>query len=150
MRGRSVALLLLVALLAACEGFDVESNGPELPNTCVVKADEPHLSSTARRKGYRSMVAKAWFSCSTPLHDATLELEIQEREGRGWVHVDSARPSNITSVKLKKKYESVLEIACARGTYRARAHLSGRAQDGTPGQSAWLVSRSRTDPCGEG
>lgn len=150
MRTRSVALLLLVAFLPACDGFDVESGGPRIPNTCVVKADEPHLSSTARRKGYRSMVAKAWFSCSTPLRDATLNLEIQERQGGGWIDVDRARPLDVRSVKLKKKYESALEIACARGTFRARAQLSGHGEDGTPAKSAWLVSRARTDPCGEG
>ena len=43
MHTRSTVLLFLVALLPACEGFDVQSSGPQLPDTCVVKADERRL-----------------------------------------------------------------------------------------------------------
>ena len=145
---RPVALLLLVLLLSACDGLSVDEGGPQTPNTCVIKADEPHLSSTARRRGYDSMIVKDWFICSTALQDGTLELEVQRRIGDDWELFSARPPQTFEPVPVRIRKESVHEVSCAEGTFRTRTRLSTHDQDGTPRESQWFFSRLRTDPCG--
>lgn len=96
------------------------------------------------------MVVKAWFNCSTSLADATLALEIQKRRDGKWRFVDDRSPETFEPVRASRKYETVLEVACAERTFRARARMSACDTDGTLSQSKWYESRPRTDPCGGG
>ena len=144
---RPVALLLLVLLPTACDGLSVESDGPQLPNTCVPTADRPHKSKTAAIKGYDSIVVKAWFNCSVALQDATLTAEIQRREGATWTYVDS-NPEDFRPVQRRHKYESIIEISCVEGSYRGRTRMSAHDSAGTLRESSWYASDVVTDPCG--
>lgn len=120
-----------------------------IPNTCLVKADEPHLSTTARRNGYRSMVAKGWFICSVPLKDATIEFEMQRRSGDQWELLSARVPLTFGAVPVNKKREAAHEVGCDVGAYRARTRVTSHDAQGVFTESPWVHGRERTDPCGK-
>ena len=142
---RPVAPLLLVLLLSACEGLSVENGGPHLDKTCVVKADEPHRSTTSRRQ---EIVGKGWFTCSVPLQDGTLVVELQRRSGDGWETVE-VRDQEVKPVPLRKKSLLPVPTPCTDGTFRTATRLSAHDVNGAFAQSPWYYSKSRIDPCGK-
>ena len=142
---RPVALLLLVFFLAGCEGLSVENGGPRLDNTCLVKADEPHRSTTSR---HQEIVGKGWFTCSVPLQDGTLVVELQRRSGGDWEPAEM-RDLEVKPVPARKKSLLPVPTPCTDGTFRTAARLSAHDANGAFAQSPWYYSRSRTDPCGK-
>lgn len=110
MRTRPGAMSLLVALLPACENVSLDPAGPSIPDSCIVKADNPHQSEPSRRVGRRTIIGKGWFRCSTALQDAEIRVEVQVARADGaWRHRvgpgDGHRP-----VRAKKKYMTPVEI----------------------------------------
>ena len=142
---RPVALLLLVLLPTACDGLSAENSGPRIPDTCVVKADEPHKSTTSR---FEEIVGKGWFNCSMALQDAELEVEVHRRSGGDW-QVYARTDRDWQSPTVRKKYLLSAPGPCSTGTFRTAARLSIHDRDGVYSRSQWYFSKVRSDPCKE-
>lgn len=150
MRPRAVAVFFVVLTITACDSIPLNGAAPSIPNTCVVRADRPHLSSTALRKGQRTIIGKGWFQCTTPLQDASIRVEIQTRGTDGGWRFRAGDGDDHEPVKPRKKYLLPVEIPCVEGLFRTRARISAHDEVGQPSQSPWFESGGVTDPCGKG
>lgn len=95
------------------------------------------------------MVAKGWFTCSVPLQDATVELEIQRLSGDQWELLSARAPLTFGAVPVNKKREAAHEVGCDVGTYRARTRVTAHDAEGVLKESTWVHGGQRTDPCGK-
>ena len=144
---RAVTVLLVVLpVLAGCEADLGDGSGPRIPNTCVVKADNPHFSTTGGHQGLRQIVGKGWFICSTSLEDAVLTVDLQRLVSGDWEHEAGATLTK-QPVAAKRKYVQPVIIGCRDGRFRVRVRLSAHDRAGQHSRSPWYYSKSVTDPC---
>jgi hypothetical protein len=137
---------LIVPAVAACEPGLKDGSGPRVPRTCVLKADNPHYSTTAHRRGLEEIVGKGRFSCSVRLQDATLSVELQRLDYGDWDR-EAGQSLDVQPVQPRRTYVQPVAIGCRGGRFRTRVRLSAHDQHGEYSRSQWYYSSAVTDPC---
>lgn len=143
---RSSLFLTLTALstapvTSACEPTDAIPVG--LPNTCVVKANNPHGSHHVDGRINSEVTVR----CSEPATDVSVTTSLEEQRSGDWIVVDRGRKSK-DSLNANSIFKSQANILCRDGEFRTSGSVA-LVVNGIAGRSGTYHSKSVVNPCDE-
>jgi len=140
-----VVLIVLTALLSACEPAGNAAATSSKPVHCTVVVDGPDKPDNAQR-----IEGRVRFRCAKPgAQKLSIKLRLEQRtSGGSWKTVASKSfsLSGTQTVAAELKYQSrEVAIACKTGTFRTVVDWTRTSRGDSEGDN--LVSGSMKDPC---